>query len=488
MYARPVSAPSFPPSAAAAGRILFVSTTTTDFKELLRIADAMAARGNACAFGFTYEARRDLWELDAFRDRARGSGHEAVPLGGDFRPQGWRRRLASAFDLALACLPEPARDFAQTIRTARRRTRAIAELSRARPVTLAVFALDMPAYDSAALISAVRARGGRAAIVSTMMSAGADQVTVKVDVPEARVAGFAKRLFAAAFPRWVASFRGKRLLPIPWGRALALETLRIAPRQPWITNSGYADALFVESQGMALFYDDAGYAGPALVVSGAPADDVLSRARDLDAIDHARQLARYGLDPARPLVLTALPPNCFGLHGSVRTIRFADYPALVRAWLAPLALSFRGNVAVSLHPSVDRAAAPDLTALGARIVDEDILHWIPRCDLFVHSGSSTVRWALACAKPAIDYDVYEFGMRYFAELDGNDYTTDYDVFRRDVESFVSDPARRAEIEARQRRIAPLWGDLDGRSSDRLCAGLERLMRAAPGAPSALTSN
>jgi hypothetical protein len=488
VYARPVSAPSFPPSAAAAGRILFVSTTTTDFKELLRIADAMAARGNACAFGFTYEARRDLWELDAFRDRARGSGHEAVPLGGDFRPQGWRRRLASAFDLALACLPEPARDFAQTMRTTRCRMRAIAELSRARPVTLAVFALDMPAYDSAALISAVRARGGRAAIVSTMMTAGADQLTVKVDVPDAQVAGFAKRLFAAVFPRWVASFRGKRLLPIPWGRALALEALRIAPSDPWVTNSGQADALFVESEGMARFYREAGYAGPPLMVTGAPADDVLADGRARAAAGRAAELARYGLDPTRPLAVTALPPNCFGLHGSIRTIRFADYGSLIKAWLGPLAAAFGGNVAISLHPSVDRAAVPDIEALGGRVVDEDILQWIPLCDLFVHCGSSTVRWALACGKPTIDYDVYEFGMACFADLEGSDYTTDYDVFRRDVESFVSDPVRRAEVEARQRRIAPLWGDLDGRSSDRLCAGLERLMRAAPGARSALTSN
>ncbi|MCA3265811.1 MAG: hypothetical protein ING19_07045, partial [Azospirillum sp.] len=279
MYAHPLSSPTIAAPAMRSLRALFVSTTTTDFKELLRIADALAARGHDCAFGFTYENRTDLWELETFRARARVNGHTTVALGGETRHQGWRRRFLSLLDLAVAALPQAARDFVHAVRSARQRKRAVAALARERSIALAVLALDMPAYDSAALIAAVKAQGGRVAIVSTMMSAGADQVTIKVDVPDAQVDGVAKRLFAALFPCWIADFRGKRLLPIPWGRALALETMGLAPRQPWITNSGHADALYVESEGMAQFYRDAGYAGPGLIVAGAPADDVLARAR-----------------------------------------------------------------------------------------------------------------------------------------------------------------------------------------------------------------
>lgn len=105
MYAHPLESRSM------AARTLFMPTTMTDFKELLRIADALAARGCYYAFGLAYENRTDLWELETFRARARANGQTTVDLGGDTRHQGWQRRFSSLLDLAVAALPQAARDF-----------------------------------------------------------------------------------------------------------------------------------------------------------------------------------------------------------------------------------------------------------------------------------------------------------------------------------------------------------------------------------------
>lgn len=103
MYAHPLESRSM------AARTLFMPTTMTDFKELLRIADALAARGCYYAFGLAYENRTDLWELETFR--ARANGQTTVVLGGDTRHQDWQRRFPSLLDLAVAALPQAARDF-----------------------------------------------------------------------------------------------------------------------------------------------------------------------------------------------------------------------------------------------------------------------------------------------------------------------------------------------------------------------------------------
>ncbi len=36
------------------------------------------------------------------------------------------------------------------------------------------------------------------------------------------------------------------------------------------------------------------------------------------------------------------------------------------------------------------------------------LSLVPLCSLYVASVSATIRWAIACGKPVVNYDVYRF--------------------------------------------------------------------------------
>ena len=43
---------------------------------------------------------------------------------------------------------------------------------------------------------------------------------------------------------------------------------------------------------------------------------------------------------------------------------------------------------------------------------------VPLCDVFVASISSTIRWAIACGKPVVNYDVYRYRYTDFIGVEG----------------------------------------------------------------------
>ena len=53
-----------------------------------------------------------------------------------------------------------------------------------------------------------------------------------------------------------------------------------------------------------------------------------------------------------------------------------------------------------------------------RIAARKTSELVPLCDLYVASVSSTIRWAIACGKPVVNYDVYRYRYTDFISLDG----------------------------------------------------------------------
>ena len=116
---------------------------------------------------------------------------------------------------------------------------------------------------------------------------------------------------------------------------------------------------------------------------------------------------------------------------------------------------------------------------NVRIAARRTSELVPLCDLYVASVSSTIRWAIACGKPVINYDVYRYRYTDFLNLDGVLVIEEQSEFREIVRRLDNEPDELAQLRERQEAVAPRWGFLDGRCSDRILQLLEQYRRQRP---------
>ena len=292
------------------------------------------------------------------------------------------------------------------------------------------------------------------------------------DVPEHQQAVLANRVLRRLRPKWTHEHRGRVLTRLPTWYCVAQDLLGIAPRRPWAFNSGSSAAIVVESRRTVDYYRRAGLDREPLLPLGSMFDDELAARSAQSAERRARLYEELRLPSDRPLLLTAVPPNQLL---SRPNCGFADFDTLVRSWLTPLAEQDRFNVVVRLHPRTDRKSLGWIeTESGLRVTDESTAHLVPLCDLYVASVSATIRWALACGKPVVNFDVY--GYRY------DDYDDAPGVAAVDTAAAYADVVRRCaadaawfdELARRQQADAPRWGVLDGGATARIVGLFDQL--------------
>jgi hypothetical protein len=314
------------------------------------------------------------------------------------------------------------------------------------------------------------------AIVPSTMSNGLEQAEVYYSDPSHHVHSWVSRACARLFPKWVMVHKGRRLLREPPPRIMAMEWLRLAPPRPWIFNSGYADAIALESNAMRDYYVAAGLPQHQLVVTGSPADDamavpLLNRAKYRDSL-----CERLGLPPDKPIILSALPPDFLYVIGGRPQCDFMTYAALVEFWLEALYRIPSHNKVICLHPSVTSDTMKHLERADVKIADQSTAELIPLCDLYIACVSSTIRWAIACGKPVINYDVYRYRYTDYVGVKGVVTLEEQAEFEAALARLSSDAAYYRELEQAQAEIAPIWGCLDGRSGDRLHALFDQLLQ------------
>jgi hypothetical protein len=395
-----------------------------------------------------------------------GDKTDAAPVRSSAVPL--RDRLVQvAKDVLRVFGPAEGRDF---LAHTHELTGAIADaraLARIHSPDVVVLGGNNPGYTTPALIEGFKRSGVPTVIVSSTMSNGLEEAAIYAEDPRYHVTRWPARLAAAVFPKWCIEYGGLRLLRCPVGRVLALEALRIAPPRPWVFNSGYADAIAMESQAMVDYCVEAGLPRDNMVLTGSPSDDTMASVV-ADAPRLREELyAELGLPALRPMLLTALVPDFLYLDGGRPLCDFQKYDALVEFWVRSLAAQSTFNVVVALHPSVKIDAMRHIERRNIRIAPRRTAQLVPLCDLYVASVSSTIRWAIACGKPVINYDVYRFRFTDFLQVPGVVATEEQDVFRALIKRFAEEREYLAQTAARQQAEAARWGSLEGKSLHRI---------------------
>ena len=325
--------------------------------------------------------------------------------------------------------------------------------------------------DSACWIRAMRALGGRSIVVSYGAMNPLEAAIAYHDNPEHTVRTRADRAFAALFPRWSTRYRGRRMLRLPTPRALALERLRLAPANPWIVNGGDVDAVVVESEYMKARFVRHGIAARKVHPIGHASLDELARATGHREEIRAAWRAAHGYDGARPVLLCAMPPD---QYPRLPAPEFPTYEELVDGWLAALRALETHFPAVSPHPNLAPAIRERIRAAGVALLEGGVAQWLPACDVYAASVSGTIKWALACGKPVVNYDCYRYGHDDFFGIPTVAHPATYPEFVLELMRFGN--ARHAARMAQEaQRGRERYGVLDGNAGERIA----QLVRGEP---------
>lgn len=301
--------------------------------------------------------------------------------------------------------------------------------------------------------------------------------------PAREVSGFFSRLVATMFPRWVRAHSGRRLLHMPAAVALAMESLRIAPANPWLLIGNQEDMCAVSGDELVDHYLSEGVPREKLVAIGTAEHDVLFKV-GLTTAERKQELSRrLDLPPDRPMILSPLPPDHY-MSGRPEC-DFQNYEDMLRFWTEALDGVDTHNSILSLHPGHtygrDSGTWAFLERPTVKIALDDIATLIPLCDIYVCCAfTSTAQWAIAAGKPVINYDVYRFGYPTYRDAPGVLEMQDQDAFLRELRRLSTDSEYYETVAARQRACALRWGILDGNATDRMVKLFESLTAARTG--------
>jgi hypothetical protein len=457
-----------------------------EFLQMLRVADIVKVSLNCrTVIFFAKQSYRDLAEHSA---AALAGGHLWMDCDGttfetpaflqgpeDTEPsapsatvrnpskvQTWWR--AAAGDL---------RAFLRDLNRFRRRYREIASLIRRAKPALVVTGQDLIGQELSFVLRAARRATVPTLIVPFAMFALRGTAQFALARPEHHVhTRPLNRLVAMLFPHWVLEYEGHKILRLPGSRALALEIGGLIDRTPWVPCSEPVTTIACESRMALRKLKSLGVPERVLRVVGAPVYDRIAAALRHSSDGRLDLMRRHHLDPKRLLLLCGWPANIFAWLGG-RRIHYADYSRLADTWareLARVSKSHDIEVLVTIHPKTLEAEWEPAKRHGLACQRGDTEDAIAHCDAFVTlNGSSITAWAIACRKPVLLFDCYRTGYDDFDNAPGCVMVHDEASFARELDRLCAEPDRRQILVEAQARVAEDWGELDGRSGERLAA-------------------
>lgn len=286
-------------------------------------------------------------------------------------------------------------------------------------------------------------------------------------------------IFCRLYPQWHFRHKGRDLTRLPAQEAMALESLGLAPPLPWILHSGYADVIAVESAEAHDYGLREGLEPARLRIVGSCTQDVLHAGKVRRTTRRQELCARLGIDPERPLVVCALPPDMLYGAGGRPECEFKVYSALVAGFLGPIGQILGGQFLVCPHPSADRSKLTFASDYGAILAEESLAEYLPLADLYVASISATIQWAIACGIPVVNYDVYRYRYTDYVGLAGVLPAETPEEYVAHLSKMIQDSDFRFARSKDQQEVSHRWGGLDGRATERICTLLEEYSKPFP---------
>lgn len=234
------------------------------------------------------------------------------------------------------------------------------------------------------------------------------------DNPEYSLEKSALFYVLSLFSKWCKRFKSRNMIRLPVEQALAIEFLGYSSKNPWVVNSGSVDYVVLESDFMRQMYVANGIDASRIKVCGSPSLDKLSGGYlDKETVKSELYTA-LKLDPDKGLLVCAIPPN---QYPGVACPEATSYEELLAIWfdiLREMAMCY--NVVISTHPSARPSEIKSIENSGFSVSLGGIAELLPITDIYFASVSSTIKWALACGVPVVNYDCYQYDHPDYADV------------------------------------------------------------------------
>lgn len=459
--------------------ILFVVASATSYRVQLPFAAYCVRQGRKVAF--VYDREPDTF-FAAVMDDAAKLGAPAVSLDAEITP-GPHKAPWSLFNRA----PARARIFnAIRERSTSGRMKAFAQIIYGR---LAAASALLKRLDPAVVVVAEDGVSGPLAIIAAAQRAGIkvavlpfgygtqDDFDVALDAKAARgeveqptgPEGAAIREHA---PEWIKTGKHAGALLFPAEYIAVLESADIRVRNAWVVHGGMADRICVESPQMMRLYESEGAPAGKLALTGSPYGDFVIEALGVNPQARAafRQARKIAAGVTR--ILVSWPPSYHADRGAMS--EFPTYQEMSKTLLDGLASLPNVQLTVSLHPAISPADREAIATYGVELSPRYVLELIPQHDIYVSYYSSTIRWAIACGKPVLNYDAYKLALPVYDAAPGVvTMTRAADVIEH-AANLAGSETDFAALAAKQIAVAADWGVLDAPAMPRILRELERL--------------
>ncbi|MBV6410848.1 MAG: hypothetical protein LC123_14205 [Burkholderiales bacterium] len=264
-------------------------------------------------------------------------------------------------------------------------------------------------------------------------------------------------------PQWIRSSPFGDVLMFPPAYIQAREKLGLSLELPWVVHGGQSDLLAAESPIMYRHYLEEGIRpGKVKLVGTLYCDviyDVLAGSPQFGAAYRETRKIR----PGHTSVLISLPPSYHKTRPGKN--EFATYEAACAAIVKMVVSCENASGMISLHPTASSELRRFVKSLGLPVVDEWIIPLIPQCDIMLTTFSSTIRWAIACGKPVLNYNMYGYRCHDYDNVDGVITSPHLEEIRRNFVRLTNDGIY-SEVALRQKEDGKQWGMIDGSNFDR----------------------
>ena len=279
--------------------------------------------------------------------------------------------------------------------------------------------------------------------------------------PHVQVKGL-NRVVSWFFPEWVMEQDGHRIVRLPAGHIVGHWLAKCMPPDPWAFCGGWADAIAVESEAMRDYHRAGGIPASRLHVVGAVYDDELAAQRKDKAKQRKVLDIQLGLDASKPLLVVGGCPNQLGACPQFAYPSMEAFGKALGQALWPL--QERWNVVFRPHPNF--LPLGDLVAAeGVPKTTMPTSYLVALCDAYVGFASATIRWAISCGVPVINFDVFGYGYSDYQHVPSVETVSDHGGFVKALERL---PRRLSSVDGDR------WGKLDGHAVDRIVALIERV--------------
>ena len=221
-------------------------------------------------------------------------------------------------------------------------------------------------------------------------------------------------LAAFLFPRWRMKRQGRDLVRLPESHIIAHERLGLTPQDPWLMNSGTIDAICVENQSIKDYFVSSGISTKRLRVTGSAALDEMYNIKTNREIVSAKLNEEAGASDDRPLLLVSGCPNQLtGVEAPYCAYSSMEEIATV---VANALTSQKSTYRFVVRPHPAHLAFGDMLArYGFHVSELPTAQLVVLSDLFIAFASSTIRWAVCCGVPTINYDVFSYNFNEYRD-------------------------------------------------------------------------